>query len=219
MTARRSVFLAALGAHADSLAPEVREYVAGPPEGMIGVGTGVFEIAGSPWRWMLHLARPLVGPGLLVPRREHDVPFELVERATIGANGARALVATRTFRFRGGEERFDDVLHIGREPGTLVNTVGDLGRIEVLLDVTVTTQGALRLTTRASRVRLLGRVIRLPRLLGIDGVVENGYDPVHERRTIAAVMRSPLFGTVMEYRGWFRYEPRAEPDRPSGQKE
>ncbi|WP_460801777.1 DUF4166 domain-containing protein [Microbacterium sp. GXF6406] len=216
MTHERSVFLRALGAQTDRLAPEVRAYVEGPPRGEIGVGEGVFEVAGSPWRWMLRLAQPFMGPGLLVPRYERDVPFTIIERPAEGLSDLPVLAASRALRFRGGLERFDDVLRLGREPGTLVNIVGDGGRLEILLDVTVMEDGALRLTTRSTRARIGGHRLRLPRLLGIDGVVVNGYDRARSRGTITARMRNPLLGTVMEYRGWFRYEHRIAPEQPQG---
>ncbi|WP_298037884.1 DUF4166 domain-containing protein [uncultured Microbacterium sp.] len=213
MSRGSSVFLHALGADAEKLAPEVLAYASGPPDGMIGVGDGVFAVAGSPWRWMLRLAAPFVGPGLLVPRHEPDVPFTIIERPAADPRGQPRLAASRTLRFRGGLERFDDVLRAGRAPRTLVNVVGDDGRLEILLEASVTDDGALRLTTRSSRVRVFGRAIRLPRALGIDGVVENGYDERRARGTIIARMRNPLVGTLMEYRGWFRYEHRRAPEQ------
>jgi len=212
MSTRRSVFLAALGPAAAQLRAEVLEYVAGPPEGHDrGEGRGVFNVAGSPWGPLMLLLRPFVGPGLLVTRQERDVPFDVVNRP-VGAGDAAtpSLAATRTFHFRSRSETFVDLLLPGAAPGTVVDVLGRHRRIEILLECAATSEGNLRLRSRACRIRIGGVRVRLPRLLGVSVEVEDGYDPDLERRTIAAEVRNPIFGTVMAYRGWFRYSYRRD---------
>ncbi|MGO2932154.1 DUF4166 domain-containing protein [Microbacterium sp.] len=201
-----SVFLAALGADADRLQPEVLEYVAGPPQRHDhGEGHGVFEVAGSPLRRLMLLLRPVVGPDLLVTRMERNVPFQVVNRPRRGDRATPALTATRTFHFRSHSETFVDMLLPGAAPGTVVDVLGRHRRIEILLECTATPAGNLSLRSRACRIRIARARIRLPRFLGVDVAVEDGYDPHRERRTIVAEVRNPIVGTVMAYRGWFRY--------------
>lgn len=203
---RRSVFLTALGADAQKLSPQVREYVSGPPEGIdFGEGHGVFDVAGSPLGRLMLLLRPVVGPGLLVTRWEREVPFEIVNRPR-----RTTLAATRTFAFRSGRQRFVDLLRPGAIPGTVVDVLGERGRIEVLLDCSVTPEGDLRLRSRACRLCFGRVVVRLPALLGVDIDVVDGYDSERDRRTIVAEVRNPIVGIVMAYRGWFRYEYRSD---------
>lgn len=206
MSAGRSVFLAALGSDAVRLRPEVLAYVSGPADGDDrGEGSGVFDVAGSPWGRLTLLLRPITGPGLLVTRLERGVPFDVVNRPVPNGSATPALAATRTFHFRSQSETFVDLLLPGAEPGTVVDVLGRRGRVEILLECAVTPEGNLSLRSRACRLRLGRKRIRLPRFLGVEVSVEDGYDPRRERRTINAEVRNPIVGIVMRYRGWFQY--------------
>ncbi|MBK0418520.1 DUF4166 domain-containing protein [Leucobacter sp. CSA1] len=212
MNARESVFTRVLGEEeVRRLRPEVFEYVAGPPRGdddrgsHHGVGEGVFEIAGSPYRRLVALLRPFTGPDLLVSRYERNVPFTVVNRPLRLADGSLALAAERIFRFRSGEQRFVDVLYGGGPAGALRNVLGARGRIELELVCAVTAEGHLRMESRGTRLRVGRRSVRLPRLLSVLAEVEDGYDAARGVRTISAAVRNPVLGTVVEYRGSFTY--------------
>lgn len=203
--APRSVFLIALGDTAEQLHPAVRRYVAGPEQpGEVGVGEGVFEVAGSRFgKWNL-LLRPFVGKHLLVSSRETDVPFTVVNRPEAPPKSP-ALYATRTFRFRDGEQAFTDVLVPATEPHTLRNRLGDSKRVELELRCWVSGDGHLRLSSRRAWLRLGRLAVRLPRLLGVQVDVQDGFDEGTGRQTIVATVRNPIMGTVLEYRGSFVY--------------
>ena len=202
-----SVFLRALGAEAGRLRPEVREYVAGPPRGYrIGRGRGVFEVAGSPYRAFAGLLRLVCGPEVALTRYEREVPFEIVNRPDLSDAGIPMLHAERDFLFAGGAQRFVDVLLVGALPGTLVNIPGSRGRLELLLECSATAEGSLRLRSRAARIRIGRRRIRLPRMLSVQVEAVDGWDAGNHRRTIDASVRHPVLGTVLRYRGWFQYD-------------
>ena len=203
-----SVFLAALGEDAASLHPEVRAYAAGAAADADGVMrvTGVFDVAGSRWDVLLRVVRPLLGPGAVITRRGRGVPFVLVNRHRAGPRGEPVLAATRTLRFRCGAETFSDVLEPGPARGTLRNRLGARGRLELLLRCEPGPTGGLRLRSVASSVRLggPGRIrIPLPRLLGVEALLEQDFDDASGRHRISARARNPILGTVLEYRGTF----------------
>lgn len=201
-----SVFLRALGDEARLLQPEVYEYVAGPPEGYrTGYGHGVFEVAGSPYRRLTGLLLILTGPEVVLSSYERDVPFEIINRPVAGASGL-SLEAERCFQFRRGSERFVDTLQVGRIPSTLVNTLGRNRRIELLLECSVTVEGNLSLKSKAARVRIGAKKFLLPKLFSVQAEAIDGWDAEREVRTIAVVVRNPVVGTVLRYRGWFRYQ-------------
>lgn len=200
-----SVFLAALGEGANNLHPAVRRYVAGPStQGLIGVGEGRFEIAGSRLGRLNHLLRPFVGARLLVTRYERDVPFTVVNRPTASPDG-QELHAERSFRFRSGTQTFVDVLAHAPAPNTLQNLLGASRRIELELRCWVSGEGHLRLSSRRVWIRACGVRIRLPPMLSVRAEVEDGYDESTERQTVSVTVMSPVMGTVLEYRGTFTY--------------
>lgn len=206
MTARYSVFLQALGDEARLLRPEVREYAAGPPDGFrTGHGRGIFEIAGSRYRRFASLLRVFSGPGVMLSAYERDVPFQIVNRPT-RESSRPGLEAERCFEFRRGRQRFVDVLRVGLLPGTLVNTMGRDGRIDVLLKCSVTPDGSLRLRSRAARIRIGPKKFTLPRIFSVKAEAIEGWDAKSERHTISVHVRNPLVGTVLRYRGSFKYE-------------
>ncbi|KUF08141.1 DUF4166 domain-containing protein [Leucobacter sp. G161] len=203
-----SVFLQALGAEAARLHPEVRRYAAG--SGVVGGAvavTGEFEVAGSRWRKLNLFARPLVGPHLFVTAFELDVPFQVVNTVVWDNGGGLGLGAERVFRFSSGDQRFVDVLRPGETPGTLRNLLGSARRVELELRCSVTDAGHLRLVSERAWLRLGRLRVRLPALLSVRAEVVDGYDDVAGRNIVDASVRSPLLGTVLEYRGAFRHEP------------
>ena len=199
-----SVFLQALGAHAARLHPRVRRYVEGPGDG-VATGDGVFTVAGSRHRWLMLLLRIIVGPDLLVSRYERNVPFTVQNRGGTTANGGPELHARRSFYFRKGTQDFVDVLMPGSSSGSLRNLLGRARRLELELRCEATAHGSLRLTEGRAWFRVGPVRLRLPRFLSVQLDVEDGFNETLGRHTIDARVRSPLIGTVLEYRGTFAY--------------
>ena len=151
------------------------------------------------------LLRVFSGPGVMLSAYERDVPFQIVNRPT-RESSRPGLEAERCFEFRCGRQRFVDVLRVGLLPGTLVNTLGRDGRIDVLLKCSVTPDGSLRLRSRAARIRIGPKKFTLPRLFSVKVEAIEGWDAKSERHTISVHVRNPLVGTVLRYRGSFKYE-------------
>ena len=215
MTERGAVFLAALGDDAARLHPRILAQMREDPP--VDRALGVFAVAGSRQGLLALLAMPLVGPRLLVTRFGRDVPFTLTEESRSDDEGRPLLESSREFRFRGSTQRVDDRLVATGRPRELRNSLGAWGRVELVLDCSVTADGALRLESRQVAVRLGRRRVVLRGPLRIEVTVEDGWDDRQARRTIAMRTRSPLTGTVMEYRGWYRLE--QEPDASSADAE
>ncbi|RLP80681.1 DUF4166 domain-containing protein [Mycetocola lacteus] len=201
----RSVYTEALGTDIDRLKPEVREYVVGPGEQGIGVGTGVFESAGTKFGRLTWLAMPVVGPAMLLDRHEKNVPFTILNQPGTDEHGAPTLAAFRLFRFRRVTRAMSDIILAGPTPGTLRNRVGTWRVIEIILRCTATERGHLSLRSEECALRLGPLRLRLPRLLGVSVRVEDGWDAENNRRTVQVLVTNPLLGTVTNYRGHFTY--------------
>jgi hypothetical protein len=214
MTAQGAVFLEALGEHARDLHPEILAQMRS--ESTTVRSEGRFSRAGSRFRMLTALARPFVGPGMLVTRFGHDVPFSITQRSGRTASGRATLDATRLFRFAGGTQSISDRLTATGRPGIVHNALGDRGRVQLLEECTVTATGALRMRTVAVAVRFGSRRLVLRGILRIRVVVEDGWDAADERRTISMRARNPLLGTILEYRGWYRPVVAADSRRSGG---
>ncbi len=202
MTERGAVFLRALGAEAERLHPEILAQLRAP-EGE-GEAVGEFAVAGSRWRGAGFLARPVVGPRMLVTGFGRDVPFRLRTATVRLDDGRQVLHTTREFRFRGGTQVLEDRLMASVRPGLVRNLLGARGRVELIEECSVSPEGFLRMRTRRVALRILGRRFALPGFLAVHVLLEDGWDERRGRRTIDMRATNPLLGTVLEYRGWYR---------------
>jgi hypothetical protein len=203
VSTRGEVFLTALGAEAERLHPEILAQLRAPAAAE--TAEGVFAVAGSRFGRLGALALPVVGPRMLVTRHARDVPFILRTRPGHTGDGRATLDTTREFRFPGATQFITDRLTESVVPGLVRNVLGARGRAELIEECSVTDRGALRMRTRRVALRLWGRRFALRGILGISVDLEDGWDETHRRRTIDMRARNPLFGTVLEYRGWYRH--------------
>lgn len=215
--ARGQVFLEALGAEAERLHPEILRRLRAP--GPEGSAVGVFAVAGSRFGRWAALARPVVGRRLLVTRHGRDVPFTLRTMSGRSASGRATLDTVRRFAFPGRTEEIADRLTASVRPGLVRNLLGARGRVELIEDCSVTEEGFLRMRTVGVALRLFGRRFALRGALGVRVDLVDGWDDQAGRRTIDMRAVNPVWGTVLEYRGWYREVPDARdtvarPDRP-----
>lgn len=210
MTARGAAFLEALGEQAQRLHPEILAQMS--VEATRDSAEGVFAVAGSRFGRVAGLAAPVIGPGLLVTRFARDVPFRIDTVSGRSRAGRATLDTVREFRFPGATQYVTDRLFATGHPGIVQNALGVRGRVQMLEHCSVTDEGALRMSTRAVALRLGRYRIALRGILRIEVELVDGWDEARHRRTIDMRATSPVLGTVLEYRGWYRYADRAAPD-------
>jgi hypothetical protein len=203
VTARGAAFLEALGEEAERLHPEILAQMRLEAED--DGAEGVFEVAGSRFGRLAGLASPVVGPGLLVTRFARDVPFRIDAVSRRSRSGRATLDTVREFRFPRVTQHVVDRLFATGHPGLVQNALGVRGRVQMLEECSVTEDGALRMRTRAVALRLGRHRIALRGILRIEVDLVDGWDEARRRRTIAMRATSPVLGTVLEYRGWYRY--------------
>jgi len=203
VTARGAAFLDALGDQAERLHPEILAQMRVDAEH--DSAEGVFAVAGSRFGRLAALASPLVGPGLLVTRFGRDVPFRIDTVSRRSRSGRATLETVREFRFTGATQHVVDRLFATGRPGVVQNALGARGRVEILEDCSVTDDGALRMRTRAVALRVGRHRIALRGILRMELELVDGWDEARRRRTVDMRATSPVIGTVLEYRGWYRY--------------
>ncbi|MBT1673681.1 DUF4166 domain-containing protein [Curtobacterium flaccumfaciens] len=148
------------------LHPRLRTYFGPVPPGHVGRGEGVFDIVGTPRRWLWPVLAVFARDSVMFPVWERDVPFTVENRPTRVRRGsgvsleARVAVrAHRTFRFRSGSRTMVDA--ITAEPDGLVDQLGRHGRVSARLRTQVDGDGpdagALRLVSTRVTFRALGR--------------------------------------------------------------
>ena len=197
------------------LHPRLRAYFGAVPSGHVGRGEGVFDVVGTPRRWLWPLLAWFARDSVMFPVWERDVPFTVENRPTRVRRGsgvsleARVAVrAHRTFRFRSGSRTMVDA--ITAEPDGLVDHLGRRGRVSARLRAQVDADGpdagALRLVSTRVTFRALGGEVRLPALIAPRVTLMERFDDEADLQRVSLVLTAPVLGTLYRYEGAFRYE-------------
>ncbi|MFJ3322322.1 DUF4166 domain-containing protein [Curtobacterium sp. NPDC086286] len=196
------------------LHPRLSTYFGAIPPGHVGRGEGVFDVVGTPRRWLWPVLAWFARDAVMFPVWERDVPFTVENRpARVGRGqavreGRVAVRAHRTFRFRSGTRTMVDAITAG--PDGLVDHLGRRGRVSALLRAEVDAQGpdagALRLVSTRVSFRALGREVRLPSRIAPRVTLVERFDDDADQQRVSLVLSAPLVGTLYRYEGAFRYE-------------
>ena len=189
----------ALGDDFGSLHPRLRTYFTAIPDGAIGRGDGVFDIVGTPRRWLWPMLSLLAVDNVLFPAWDRDLTFR-VRNAALGGR----VVGLRRFDFPVRPHTMTD--SIGWESGELVDRLGRHGSVRVGFRATVVDSG---LVLESTWVRLAG--IRLPRGISPRVRLEESFDERVGRQRVSFVMDHPVIGRLYEYSGHFDYRITGQP--------
>ncbi len=196
------------------LHPRLSTYFGAIPPGHVGRGEGVFDVVGTPRRWLWPVLAWFARDAVMFPVWERDVPFTVENRpARVGRGqavqeGRVAVRAHRTFRFRSGTRTMVDAITAG--PDGLVDHLGRRGRVSALLRAEVDAHGpdagALRLVSTRVSFRALGGEVRLPSRIAPRVTLVERFDDDADQQRVSLVLSAPLVGTLYRYEGAFRYE-------------
>lgn len=205
------------------LHPRLSTYFGAIPPGHVGRGEGVFDVVGTPRRWLWPLLAWFARDSVMFPVWERDVPFTVENRPArvrrgpgTGLEARPAVRAHRTFRFRSGSRTMVDA--ITAEPVGLVDHLGRRGRVSARLRAEVDARGpdagALRLVSTRVTFRALGREVRLPARIAPRVTLKERFDDEADLQRVSLVLTAPVLGTLYRYEGAFRYE--IAPDEERG---
>ncbi|MBH0130172.1 DUF4166 domain-containing protein [Salinibacterium sp. NK8237] len=187
-----SVYRRVLGASLDLLSPELRPYFDGGQ--CVGVGSGVFDVAGSPLRILKPVLAFMAWQRILFPEYARNVPFDVINTPTADGD----LGAVRTFHFPGRDRALQDEMRV--VDGHLHDFLGRRGGFEVRLELAVT-DGRMRLRSDRQWLRLAGLRLRIPALATVT-VDESWADG---RQHVDVRLHTPLLGDWFRYAGHFTY--------------
>jgi hypothetical protein len=201
--ARVSVYERVLGPRLADLHPRLRPYFAAIPEGSVGRGGGVYDMAGSRHRWLAPALAFLAWRRILFPEYARDVPFTVTNIPGPG----EGLSARREFHFAGRDRMMQDTMHV--VDGALHDFLGRRGGLEVRLDLDVE-GGALRMRSTGVWLHLRGLRLPVPALLSARVELRESWGDDGQRVDVR--MMHPLLGEVFRYSGGFAYRFEVLPD-------
>ena len=173
------------------LHPRLQAYFSEIPADSVGRGVGVFDVVGTPKRWLWPVLWVLGRQGVVFPAWARDVPFSVTNRPDAGT-----LHGIRTFHFVSGDRSMVDLISA---PAGLIDELGTRGQYRASLTGEVV-DGALRMRSTGMRTRRLG--IPLP---GRVDLTER-WDTAGNCQHVSVVISAPIVGRVYVYSGYFTYE-------------
>jgi hypothetical protein len=188
-----SVYQRVLGSDIERLNPALRTYFSGNRG--VGVGSGVFEVAGSRLRFLRPLLAYLAWRRILFPEYARDVPFDITNTPT--ADGG--LEAVRTFHLPGRDRPLEDTMRV--VDGRLHDFLGKRRGFEVRMALQIT-DGLLEMRSDRQWLHLGGLRVRLPRFANVT-VSESWRDG---RQHVDVRLHSPMLGEWFRYAGSFSYQ-------------
>lgn len=192
-----------LGTGLVGLHPRLREYFTGIPSGNVGIGRGVFDLVGTPRRWLWPVLWVLRRQKVLFPVWAQNVPFTVVNCPQSSPSARPTVSAVRTFHFGTGDRSMVDEITAG--PDGLVDDLGARKRYRVALSATVD-DGALVMSSTSLRVRIGRRSLPIPKLVAPRVALVERFDDATDLQRVAVTVDLPLIGRLFYYAGAFRYE-------------
>lgn len=187
-----SVYERVLGPDIELLAPELCAYFSGGHG--VGVGSGVFEVAGCRLAILRPMLAYLARQRILFPEFARDVPFEIVNTPT--ATGE--LNAIRTFHLPARDRPVEDTMRV--IDGELHDFMGSKRGFEVRMALSIA-GGFLTMRSDRQWVRILGARLRIPQFATVT-VTESWLDG-HQHVDVR--LRTPVIGEWFRYSGSFTY--------------
>lgn len=209
-----SIFAEAMGADFERLHPMLqRRFGVGLHAGYACVGTGVMtSIRRGPW-WTLPFLYVGKMRNILVPHRGRNVPFVIKNYPYLDPYGRETITFVREYRIRSRPSRFDATMIV--DNGRLIDYLGTHQHLAVDLDLQVTSDGSLLLTTHAQRFYEGPVGFRFPLLFSGQATLHESYDDEAEVYRVALEVRNRVFGFLFGYEGQFQCEFLPATDAPA----
>ncbi|WP_309129023.1 DUF4166 domain-containing protein [Microbacterium sp.] len=220
MSAEQGVFQRALGADFARLHPQLqRRFGVGVAAGYACVGRGVMtEIRRGPW-WTLPFLAIGTLRNIMFPEKGRQVPFQIDNYAYVDSLGRETVTFVRTMTLRPGRRRrFDATMIYSDTRRKVVDYLGTHQHLAVDLDLAVTDDGALRLTSGEQRFYEGPIAFRFPMLFSGRAHLVERFDDEQGHYTIDLEVRNDLLGLLFGYRGMFECEFLPGEDAPAAVK-
>ncbi len=201
-----SIYQRVLGSDFDRLHPQIqRRFGFSSADGIASIGRGIMD---EVWRGRLYTL-PFLYVGtwrrIMFPETGRNIPFTIENYAFIDDFGRETVSWLRTFESR-RTRRFDAYMIHSERRDRIVDYLGSHEHLAVDIDLSVDSDGGLRLRSGAQRF-YEGRLgFRFPMALSGAADVREWYDERTGRFRISVDVRNRLWGPLFGYRGSFDVE-------------
>lgn len=201
-----SIYQRALGDEFDDLHPKMqRRFGFTSEDGVAAIGRGTMAYVRNGGPYTLPFLAVGATMNTMFPEENTAVPFTIRNYAYEDAYGRETVTWLRTFRLP-RERHFDAAMIYSEERDRIVDYLGERHHLAVDVDIGVSDQGGIELTTGAQRLYAFGTGIDFPLVLSATANVHEWYDETADTYRIAVRVTNPIVGLVFEYSGSFDVE-------------
>ena len=201
-----SIYRQVLGSDFSRLHPEIqRRFGFSSADNIASIGRGVME---EIWKGGPHTL-PFLYVGtwrrIMFPETGRNIPFTIENYAFIDQFGRETVSWIRTFE-SSRTRRFDAYMVYSQKRGRIIDYLGSHQHLAVDIDLSVDSEGGLRLRSGEQRF-YEGRIgFRFPMLFSGVADVREWYDERARRFRISVAVRNRTWGPLFGYRGSFHVE-------------
>jgi hypothetical protein len=199
-----SIYQQVLGSDFQKLHPEIQKrFGFNSDDKIASIGKGIME---SVW-----YGRPYTLPFLYVgtwrnimfPQRGKNIPFTIENYAYRDKYGRETVTWVRKYRFPDRERRFDATMIFSSQRNRIVDYLGTHQHLAVDIDMKVTENGGLNLTSGEQRFYegIIG--FRFPMLFSGKANVCEWFDDKEQKFKISVVVTNKIWGKLFGYEGTF----------------
>jgi hypothetical protein len=213
-----SIYQRALGSEFAKLHPKIQQrFSLTAQSGMAAIGTGSMDTIwhGAPYTLpFLYLG---TWRSIMFPERGRNIPFTIQNYAYRDPLGRETVTWVRTF-FASKTRRFDAYMIYSEQRGCIVDYLGTHQHLAVDLELSVASNGGLRLRSGAQRFYEGPAAFTFPLLFSGVAEVCEWYDDEAECFRIEVNASNRTWGKLFGYSGRFQVEwkPTTENEVPSG---
>jgi hypothetical protein len=202
----KSIYERVLGSDFARLHPEIqRRFGFSSADNIASVGTGVME---EIWHGPLYTL-PFLYLGswrrIMFPEHGRNVPFRIENYAYVDALGRETITWVRTFLTQ-PTRRFDAYMIYSEQRQRIVDYLGTHQHLAVDIDLSVATNGGLRLRSGAQRFYEGAVGFSFPLLFSGVADVSEWYDETNRRFQIEVAVQNRTWGRLFGCQGHFQVE-------------
>lgn len=201
-----SIYERALGDEFEKLHPKMQErFGFTSDDGVAAIGRGTMEYVRNGGLYTLPFLTVGSFMNTMFPEENTAVPFTIRNYAYEDAYGRETVTWLRTFQMP-RERRFDAAMIYSEDRDRIVDYLGNRHHLAVDIDLAVSNEGGMKITTGAQRLYAFGLGIPFPLLLSATANVHEWYDSADDIYRIEVCVTNPVMGLVFEYTGSFEVE-------------
>jgi hypothetical protein len=207
----KSIYERALGSDFARLHPEIqRRFGFSAQDALASIGTGTMDRLWHGPAYVLPFLYVGAWRQIMFPEQGTQVPFRIENYSYIDCFGRETVTWIRTFE-TGRTRRFDAYMIYSEERGRIVDYLGTHQHLAVDIDLSVASNGGIRL--RSGEQRFYEKFIGFGFPLSLSGIADvcEWYDDAERCFRIDAHVANARLGPLFGYNGRFQVEWRAVP--------